>query len=217
MRLSLIAVALLFLSACGDGRWAPGYLVTNEGETLSNTDENKRTLTIRTITSQLDQQLGGHWRSETTIAELPKYESASDRGDSSGWMWPKATVSVVLIGDGMGEPALSTEQVTTAVRDYLFHQVEKPHRNLTVTTMRVVDAARFSAKVQPAKTDADAPVTKPATGPAGAKRYIVQAGDTWADLSHAFYGTTQHWRHIADANQQVELTPGREIVIPVKP
>jgi nucleoid-associated protein YgaU len=45
----------------------------------------------------------------------------------------------------------------------------------------------------------------------------VQQGDTWADLSQAFYGSTQHWRHIAEANPGVELTPGREIVIPLKP
>lgn len=216
MRLSLFAATLLCLCACGDGRWAPGYLITNDGETLSNTDVNKRALTISTINSQLDQQLGGHWRCETTIEELPKYQSDGDRG-SSAWMWPKATVSVVLIGDGMGEPTLSNDQVTTAVRDYLFQQVEKPHRNLIVTTTRVVDSARFQAKAQPASTELEKPVARPATPPTGTKRYIVQAGDTWADLSQAFYGTTQHWRHIADANQQVELTPGREIVIPVKP
>lgn len=217
MRLSLLAVGLLFLCSCDDGRWAPGYLITNEGETVSNTDVNKRALTIRTITTQLDQQLGGHWRSETTIAELPKYSSGSDL-DSSAWMWPKATVTVTLIGDGMGESALTNDQVTAAVRDYLFRQVEKPQRNLSVTTTRVVDATRFAAKSQPAATGAQDPVNKPATTvPNGEKRYIVQAGDTWADLSQAFYGTTQHWRHIADANHQVELTPGREIVIPVKP
>ena len=217
MRLFLLAVALLLLCACGGDRWAPGYVITSDGESHSNTDENKRMLTIRTITTQLDGQLGGHWRSETVIDELPKYDRGSDDDGKSAWLWPKATVKVTLIGDGLGESALTDEQVTTAVRDYLYHQVDKPHRNLLVTTSRVVDAPRFAAKPQPAATGSNTLVTKPATDPTSAKRYLVQQGDTWADLSQAFYGTSQHWRHIADANPGVELTHGREIVIPVKP
>jgi LysM repeat protein len=216
MRLPLIACALLILPACDNGRWAPGYLITSNGETLSNTDENKRALTIQTINTQLDQQLGGNWRCETTINELPVYHKNSARGESD-WMWPKATVSVVLIGDGAGESALTDDQVTTAIRNYLYHQVEKPHRNLHITIARVVDVTRFTSTSQPATVESSALTTKPAPFSAKAQSYTVQAGDTWADLSQAFYGTAQHWRHIAEANQHVELTPGREIVIPIKP
>lgn len=231
MRLLPIVAVLFLFTACDDGRWAPGYLITDEGETLSNTDENKRALTINTIVKQLDQEVGEHWRTEATIAELPKYDRGSDDDRSSGWMWPVATVTITLLGDGTAEPRLTEAQITKAVSDYLYHQVDRPKHNLRVTTTRVIDAQRFAAKpVKPAKVgDASStptasadksadPVVKPAV-PASTtpQRYIVQTGDTWADLSQAFYGSNQHWRHLADANQGGDLSAGREIVIPAKP
>jgi len=223
MRLLPIAALLIALTACDNSRWAPGYLIGEDGESLSNTDENKRALTIRTMVSQLDQELGAHWRSEISIAELPKYERGADddrtAAGTSGWLWPKATVAVTLLGDGTGEPAIAEAEITKAVSDYLYRQVDRPHHNLHVTTTRVVDAARFAATPAAAKAAPATPlVEKPATTPGSAtKRYAVQAGDTWADLSQAFYGSAQHWRHLADANHGGELLPGREIVIPAKP
>jgi len=212
MRL-LPLVALLFtMTACGDGRWAPGYLITDDGQTLSNTDENKRALTIHTMVSQLDKDVGPHWRTEIAIAELPRYESVSDDGRGGGWMWSTATVAVTLVGEGAGEPKISEAQITKAISDYLYPQVEKPHRNLHITTTRVIDAARYAAK--PVTATVEKPATTPVTG---AQRYIVQAGDTWAELSQAFYGSPQHWRRLSDANHGGDLTAGREIVIPPKP
>lgn len=220
MRLHLLAVLLLLLCSCGDGRWAPGYLITADGQTLSNTDENYRAMTVDTIVSELDAQLNGHWRVEATIAELPRYEGSDDMR-SSGWMWAKATANITLLGDGTGEPPLSETQVTKAVTDYLSLKVEKAHRNLSVTTTRVVDAARFAAKPIPA-TEIPAKngetAEKPAVPPAPATRtYVVQAGDTWADLSQAFYGSSQHWRHLSETNHGGDLSAGRTIVIPPKP
>lgn len=216
MRPSCLAFLLLVLCSCGDGRWAPGYLITADGETRSNTDENYRAITIETIVSELDAQLGGHWRVEAAIAELPRYEG-NDGVAHSGWLWAKATATITLIGDGSIPPPLDEAQITAAVRDYLTNKVDKPHRNLTITTTRVVDAARFVQK--PGKTAAGKPVAdRPATpAPTSVRTYTVQAGDTWADLSMAFYGTAQHWRTISDANQGGELTVGRAITIPPKP
>lgn len=221
MRLLPIVALLIALTACDNSRWAPGYLIGEDGETLSNTDENKRTLTIRTMVSQLDQALGQHWRTEISIAELPKFERGSDddrtASSTSGWVWPKATVAVTLLGDGAGEPAISDAEITKAITDYLYKQVERPSRNLTVAITRVVDAARFAATPPSTTKPTEVPtVAKPASPP-GTKRYVVQAGDTWAELSQAFYGSAQLWRHLAEANQSSELTPGREILIPPKP
>lgn len=215
MRLLTIFAILFTLVACDDGRWAPGYLITDEGETLSNTAENKRALSIQTMVKELDKALAPHWRTEIAIAELPRY----DRGafnDHGGWQWSIATVSVTLLGDGMGEPPVAEGEVTKAVTDYLYAQVDRPARNLRVTTTRVVDAARFTAK--PAGEEPRQTVEKPAVAPSPAqRRYVVQTGDTWADLSQAFYGTSQYWRRLSDANHGGELNPGREIVIPAKP
>jgi nucleoid-associated protein YgaU len=79
----------------------------------------------------------------------------------------------------------------------------------------MVDAARFAAK--PVKSDETTVAKPPVPAAAGTRRYVVQTGDTWADLSQAFYGSNQYWRHLADANQGVELTVGRQIVIPPRP
>ncbi|HEX3134321.1 MAG TPA: LysM domain-containing protein, partial [Planctomycetota bacterium] len=215
MRLFMLALLLLPMTACG--RFAPGYITTSDGQVLPMTDENVRATTISTIVSQLDAQLGGHWRVEAAIAELPVYD-ASDRSTTKDWLWPVATTTITLIGDGQGEPALNEAQVTAAVVDYLNDKVEKPKKNLHVTTTRVVDAQRFAAKAAAPAADQGKFVEKPATAaPSANRRYVVQAGDTWADLSQAFYGSPQHWRHLADANQNGELTAGREIVIPPKP
>lgn len=223
MRLLTIFTILLALVACDDGRWAPGYLITDEGETLSNTAENKRTLTIQTMVDQLNKDLAPHWRTEIAIAELPRYERGSDDDGHGGWLWPTATVAVTLLGDGTGEPPVAEKDIAKAVRDYLYGQVDRPTRNLHIITTRVVDAARFATKAKPA---GDRPVgekpaetlEKPAAPPTPVtRRYVVQSGDTWADLSQAFYGSSQHWRHLSDANQGGELTTGREIVIPAKP
>ena len=214
MRLPLLIVPLLLLCACNDGRWAPGYLISHDGQTLSNTDQNYRALTVDTIVRELDAQLGGHWRVEAAITELPRYEG-SDGVASSGWSWAKATTSITLLGDGTGEPPLTEAQVTKAVKDYLYNKVDKAHRNLAVTTTRVVDAMRFAARPTAKREEI---AEKPAVSSAPATRvYVIQAGDTWADLSQAFYGDSQHWRHLSDANHGGELTAGRKIVIPPKP
>lgn len=217
MRQTVLLFLLLGLCAC-NGRWAPGYMMTEDGQMVALTDENVRAQTVATIVKQLDAHLGEHWRVEAAIAELPVYESTSSqtpREDNNGWLWPKATATLTLIGDGQVESPMNEEQINAAVRDYLNSKVERPKKNLQVTTTRVVDVARF----------ANRPVTKPvaateAKAPAATgtpRRYVVQTGDTWADLSLAFYGSPQHWRVIADANQGGELTVGREITIPPKP
>lgn len=219
MRLSLLVLStVILLCGCSGGAWRPGYLITNEGEMLSNTDENFRTITLGNIVRELDAQLGSHWRVDAAIAELPTYSGSDDTRDS-GWMWAKATTSITLIGNGMGESPLNEEQITKLVRDYLWSKVERAHRNLSVTTTRVVDATRFASKpITPAKSNDSGAAGKSTTPtPTSARRYTVQMGDTWADLSQAFYGSPQHWRLIADANQGGELTVGREVTIPPKP
>ena len=52
------------------------------------------------------------------------------------------------------------------------------------------------------------------------RSYVVQAGDTLADISAVFYGSAQHLKLIRDANpglDAVELKAGMQLVIPPKP
>lgn len=225
MRALPVLLILLSLTACGDGRWAPGYIIAGDGQMLANNDVNIRASTEATIVSELAKDLGSHWRVEAAIAELPVYDTHTQdrRVDSNGWMWPKATATITLIGDGSAEPPLPDLQITSAVHDYLRSKVEKPQQNLSVTTVRVVDPVRFAAKPATTATTpaaaGDKAVEKPQlpTPSTATRHYTAQSGDTWADLSLAFYGSAQYWRHLADANQGGELTTGREIIIPPKP
>ena len=289
MRLSAAAFPALILACIaltGCGRVAPGIIIGDDGSMLSATDANIRLTTVNTIERQLDAQLGGHWRCQAVISELPVY-GPHERGSDDGWIWPKLTATVTLIGDGAGASLLSEAQVSEAVVEYLSSKVERPaSRHLIVTVASVTDAARFAARngatpvpppapaAVPAQTPAVAPavvLTPPATtAPAaipvalvpapvpsqpvpvistapvapprpapiapvptagstsaaeralapGELRYTVQAGDSLAELSVAFYGTPDHWRRIADANPGTAgglLKPGTVIVIPAKP
>lgn len=277
-----LAPLLVCLALAGCGRLAPGLIIGDDGEMLSATDANIRLTTVRTIERQLDAQLGKHWRCEAAIAELPVYGPHA-RHAEDGWMWPKLTATVTLIGDGAGAAQLTESEVSSAVVEYLAPKVERPARNLTVTVVSVTDAARFAARggatppappaapvataplppptqpapplaqpalapqseqppappaapsppvstAPPAAPPRPAPVAPaPALGvpPAGERvlapgelRYTVQAGDSLAELSVAFYGTPDHWRRIADANPGTaggQLKPGTVIVIPAKP
>jgi hypothetical protein len=222
MRPTLFALLLPLMFCACNGRWAPGYMVTEDGQMVALTDENVRANTVHTIVQRLDAALGGHWRMEATIAELPVYET-DDRAstDNNGWKWRgMTTTTLIMIGDGQAEPPMKEAEIVDAVREYLYDQVERPKQNLHISITRVVDPVRFATRQAPPTTEAPAkgasgaPATPSATA---SRRYTVQAGDTWADLSQAFYGSAQHWRVISDANQGGELTVGREITIPPKP
>jgi LysM repeat protein len=55
------------------------------------------------------------------------------------------------------------------------------------------------------------------TGASAARTYVVQAGDTLADISAVFYGSTSDWRRIVAANPGLDpghLVPGTTLVIP---
>jgi LysM repeat protein len=207
MRLLLIVFTAVALSACG--RWTPGYIITEDGTMLSNSDVNQRDVTVQTIRSELDKQLGEHWRTQVDLPELPVYES-DERNLSVTWTWKKATVTVTLVGDGTVPLTISEKEIHDEITDFMYQKVPQSKKNLTVVVSQKVDAAQFAALKQPVKPATPVPASQPRT-------YTVQAGDTWADLSQAFYGSAQHWRFLSDANQGGELTVGRALVIPAKP
>jgi nucleoid-associated protein YgaU len=219
MRLLLVLVTLL-IAACG--RFAPGFIVTEDGRTIANSDENNRQLVVDNIRTQLDQQLGGHWRTAVSLPELPTYsEGGFDaRSDNDGWQWSKATLTVELVGDGTVPLPMKEEALRTVVTDYMKRKVYRPGTNLTVTVSSTTDATRFANLGLAAH--ASAATANPSVNNSGAnqRRYVVQAGDTLADISAAFYGSAQHWRLIRDANPGLdagELKAGMPLVIPPKP
>jgi hypothetical protein len=204
----LLALVSLLMLGSSCGRWVPGYIITEEGEVLSNNDTNMRSTTIDHMRSQLDLQLGEFWRTNIVIDELPVYQT-NERTLDTGWIWKKATITITVIGNGKGETKITKDDITKGVRDYMYHKVERPNHNLVVTTTSVIDAELFASKITPTKINSSTTNE--------AQRYTTQSGDTYADLSFAFYGTTAHWRVIASANKSAELKAGMEIIIPPKP
>ena len=208
LRLMTFTFALLsvVLSACG--RWAPGYIITQDGTMLSNSDVNYRDVTVQTIRSELDKQLGEHWRTQIDLPELPVYES-DDRQISSSWMWKKITMTVTLVGDDTMPPTISEKEIQDEILDFMYQKMYHPKKNLTVNIIKKIDTTQLAILKQP--------MTSSKPDASQARHYTIQAGDTWADISQAFYGSTQHWRLLSEANQGGDLTVGRVLLIPIKP
>jgi nucleoid-associated protein YgaU len=208
MRLLLVPVLALFCTACVDDgtRSGGGVLITNDGRFVANTDVNAKAETERAIVTSLTERLGPAWQVAVQIQELPDLHGDPAAGMPE-WRWAAAHAQVVL--RGAGPPPRPVAAVQGAVERYLTKKLA--HRATGPVVVTVTVQAPL-ADVAPAP----APVVAPAvTG--GARRYTVQAGDTWADLSTAFYGSPEGWRTIRDANGGAERpTVGTVVVIPVR-
>ena len=196
-----------------------GFIITDDGRTLALTPENMRSEQERSLTLRIEEALGKEWRAWVKIAENP-YRTEDTFG-SEDWRYKKATVTVELLS----AEELTAErkaQVVAAVRKAMARQVDRRDENLatTVTSRKPSEVAPPAVPVATATATqaAAAPVVAtpaPAADPAKPRTYVVQAGDTLALVSSAFYGTSQHWRRILDANPGAEnLTPGMTLVIP---
>jgi LysM repeat protein len=214
MRLQLMTFtfALISLVLSGCGRWAPGYIITQDGTMLSNSDVNYRDVTVQNIRSELDKQIGEHWRTQIDLPELPIYES-DDRHTSSSWMWEKITMTVTLVGDDNTPPLISEKEIQDEIQEFMYQKIYQPKKNLSIIVIKKIDAALFATLCAPSKP----PLTPSKTDASQIRHYTVQVGDTWADISQAFYGSTQHWRLLSEANHGGDLPVGRELLIPVKP
>jgi len=180
-----------------------GVLITNDGRFVANTDVNAKAETERAIVASLSERLGPAWQAAAQIQELPDLHGDPTAGMPE-WRWAAAHAQVVLRGPG--QPPVPVAEVQGAVERYLTKKLAHRAPGPVVVTVTVQAPA---ADVAPAP----APAVGPA--PAGARRYTVQAGDTWADLSTAFYGSPEGWRAIREANGGGERPQaGTAVVIP---
>jgi LysM repeat protein len=220
----LIAGALM-LSSCGDER-SSGMIVTSDGGMFANSASNTRLLAQRNIDHNLLRYLGDHWRSQTTIAQLPEW--LDDHGLDADWRWTQCDAVVELIGDGSHGLPISADEIRDGVHEYLQGRVEQSRHHLTVTVRVLTDPQRFAAVLHPPKAQGDTlseppaiatatPVAVTTAAPAGPRTYEVQLGDTLADISIAFYGSSRYWKLIVKANPDLDptnLTVGQRLVIP---
>jgi hypothetical protein len=204
LRCGSLAVGLLSLAllGCGQGQ-ANGVRITERGVFINDAAHNRKDAE-QTIVEHFARDLGPHWTMSVAIAPDPRLIEARNDLDSE-FRWNAATVAVTLTGNGLlAEPLVSEERIRTEITEFL-HKLQEPKgQPVTVTVVRTL-----------AKVD-QPPVVVPAA-PGTVRTYTLQANDTLADISSAFYGTPNRWRELVTANPGLDpaaLTPGTVITIP---
>ena len=232
-------IALALLCACEDER-STGVILTGDGHVMSNSAENNRRNAASRISDSLNERLGAHWRARTTIAQLPQWDDSNNAEPE--WRWEQCDVAVEIVGDGQATLPIAPAEVREGIADYMRRKINHPNRNLKVSVAVENDRARFMAMaypsqspgtpityataappaapaMAPAPAPASAPEPAPGSAAAASPAYIIQAGDTWAALATAFYGSPALWRTLADANHWNGGNPrvGEALLVPPAP
>lgn len=186
-----VLLAVLIIAGCGGSN---GYVVTRDGRLVAETPEVAAEEFAAQLARRAVDGAGAGWKATATIRELPVLHQV--RADEYGWA--TMTVAVVLVPP----PGVTADA-----------EIQR----------RAEASVRASARWRVAR-DQDVQVAwdMQATGALlpGSQRYTTIIGDTWTGISTAFYGTTQHWRVIADANPGIDASPlpvGTALIIPPKP
>lgn len=186
-----VLVLAFALAGCSDG--ARGYVLDDQGGG-PDTAERARGRSERQLVQAL-AEVG--IRAEVAIATAPVWRTPQRRAEP-GWYFPTATVTI------SAAPADADQAIAIA------HDQLRPRMLGDATPDIVVMDVPTAATPTPLVT---APVSS-------AQTYVIQAGDTLAAISAAFYGSVQPWRRILDANpglDAVALPVGQAIVIPPLP
>ncbi len=210
-RLALLVLCILSLAITGCGDEANrGIVITGDGKVGANNARNQHESAQDVLRIAIEDDLGKGWGVKLVIDEAPVWIEEANMhaggwGSDGTWRWEKITATVEIT-----PPA--GQQLSEAKRADL----EEGSRKHLLTKLRKKDPAliAFTLKVaDPAAAVAAAPAVPLATGQ---RSYLVQPGDTLADISTAFYGSPQHWRLIAQANPG-GTQAGQTIVIPAQP
>jgi LysM repeat protein len=244
--MAVLVGATLALGGCGDDRGAAGMIITDDGRMLANTAENDRAQCVYVIDKELTAKLAPHWCARGAIAELPIWADDRDESGEWRWEKATVTIALTGDGKAplpLSVPEI-TAGVTDYLRVHVHHPgvnltvtvtqtVSADQFNALLAAGIYIPGASVqqtfapssqpeTATAQPATTIAPAGAavgsTAPATGAvAGPRTYVVQAGDTLADITTLFYGTNTQWRKIVAANPGLDpghLVPGTSLVIP---
>jgi nucleoid-associated protein YgaU len=187
MKRLLLPALILFAAGCAEdgARSGGGTLITSDGRFLANTDRNAKAEAERAITVSIGERLGVTWQVRAEITEMPELHGDPDQGIPE-WRWASAHAHVVLVGPGT--PSVPTAEIQAGVERYLTRKLAPKAPGPVVVTVQV-------------QSPSAPPVAPPATSE---RRYTAQVGDTWADVSTAFYGSPDGWRVIRDANGGAE-------------
>ncbi len=197
MRLLIIACCcLLLVVGCAEKGDRPtnGLVMTHDGRWLTETGEIAQSEFAYQLGQKAAAAAGPGWQAKAEIREMPVLNAVN--ADEFGW--PKMTVVLTLAAPagGKADPAAQS-RAEAEIRSRARYKTARAS-DITIQTTAIASAAELP----------------------GAQKYTTVAGDTFAAISTAFYGTSQHWRVIADANPGIDgagLAPGTVLIIPAKP
>jgi nucleoid-associated protein YgaU len=187
---------LLFIVGCADKGARPtnGLVMTHDERWVTETAEIAQSEFAYQLGQKAAAAAGPGWQAKAEIRELPVLHAVN--ADEFGWA--KMTVVVTLAAPAGGKiDGEAQSRAEAEIRSRARYKTARAS-DITVQTTTIASAAELP----------------------GAQKYTTVAGDTFAAISTAFYGTSQHWRVIADANPGIDgagLTPGTVLIIPAKP
>lgn len=197
MRLPLLVLSCALLTgalcSCTNDR-TEGLITTYDGHFVVGTAEVVSDDLSHRWAALARDSAGENWGATVTIHGTPEFNLV--KPEEFGWRTLPIDLVLVPPRGVTGEDA-AVQRATAAVKSAANYRVQLGHEPQITTS-----------------------VMKTGELPPGATLYTTVAGDTMASIAAAFYGSTQYWRRVADANRGVEigdLKPGIELVIPAKP
>ena len=171
-----------------------GLITTHDGRLVQGTADVVASELGYKWSNRAADAAGPNWKATLAVAGDPEFELIHE--GEWGWRHMPLTLTLAPPANTPLDPATRTSiaaRAEAAIRSVAIFRVRRPD-DITCTT-----------------TILDAQLALP-----GSQTYTVVKGDTWTGIANAFYGTTQNWRQIADANPATELTPDTTITIPPK-
>lgn len=222
----LAAIALFACAGCGDTD-VRGFVIS-ESFSGVNSDSSQARIAADSIRTSLDRDLAPRWRCEVVIEGKPVYEEQAREFDGR-WVWPQAVVRVTLVGEDPAVPCpVPAAEVERAIQEFFKPKLKQKPPGICTVAVESRIQPRYAVPVGMALVPAAAggstaalpPSLPTASGAAAApaqRSYVVQEGDTLADISALYFGSPQQWRRIVAANPGLDpaaLKPGTVLVIP---
>ncbi len=212
MRPFALVLPLLVLVACGDSR---GVMVTGDGRIVPATSEAYRDETALAIAASVQPLAPADCAVAVAIDELPHF-GAARRDPAERWRWSEVHATVTVRGVRAADS--DVDAIAAMAKRTLSEKADRRDRIHIAVIAEPTAPIAVSAAAPPDPVEAAAVQAARAARTPG-RSYTARSGDTLADISLAFYGSSDHWRQIRDANPRIDfatLVGGETIVIPAR-
>jgi hypothetical protein len=119
-------------------------VIVADGPIWADTADAYRNAIAEVIRLRLGMRFGPYWIAVAAIREWPRiYPDPLDPGRNV-WLWPRARVTVVVIGNGMAVLPFVADDIRNAVLAFMRDRVADPAHNLTVEIVTLTDPSRFA-------------------------------------------------------------------------